>query len=138
LVTVVPDRPGALAGLLRCVAEEGANVLDVTHLREGLDLHIRETVIRMVLQTDGREHGERVLAAVRHNGFQVHVEDSALGGPHPAATAGAFAPTGGCGAGSARSPPSAAPPSCCSGTRGPRCRAPAPSRGPSISPRSPA
>jgi threonine dehydratase len=87
LSTVVPDRPGALAGLLRCVAEEGANVLDVTHLREGLDLHIRETVIRMVLQTDGREHGERVLAAIRHNGFQVHVEDSALGGGHPAATA---------------------------------------------------
>ena len=47
--------------LLRCVAEEGANVLDVTHLREGVDLHIRETVIRMVLQTDGREHGERVM-----------------------------------------------------------------------------
>ncbi len=86
LVTVVPDRPGALAGLLRCVAEEGANVLDVTHLREGLDLHIRETVIRLVLQTDGREHGERVLAAIRNNGFQMHVEDSALGG-HPAATA---------------------------------------------------
>jgi threonine dehydratase len=80
LVTVVPDRPGALAGLLRCVAEEGANVLDVTHLREGLDLHIRETVIRMVLQTDGREHGERVLAAVRQHGFEARVEDSAFGG----------------------------------------------------------
>ncbi len=87
LVSVVPDRPGALAGLLRCVAEEGANVLDVTHLREGLDLHIRETVIRMVLQTDGREHGDAVLAAIRQHGFQVHVEDSALGGGHPAATA---------------------------------------------------
>jgi threonine dehydratase len=87
LVTVVPDRPGALAGLLRCVAEEGANVLDVTHLREGVDLHIRETVIRMVLQTDGREHGEQVMTAIRQNGFQVHAEDSGLGGEHPAATA---------------------------------------------------
>ncbi|MDX6638071.1 MAG: threonine dehydratase [Solirubrobacterales bacterium] len=80
LVTVVPDRPGALAGLLRCVAEEGANVIDVTHLREGLDLHIRETVIRLVLQTDGREHGERVLGAIQEHGFDVHLEDSALGG----------------------------------------------------------
>ena len=87
VVSVVPDRPGALAGLLRCVAEEGANVLDVTHLREGLDLHIRETAVRMVLQTDGREHGDTVLAAIRQHGFHVHVEDSALGGGHPAATA---------------------------------------------------
>ena len=62
-------------------------LVGINLLREGLDLHIRETVIRMVLQTDGREHGERVAAAIRGNGFQVHLEDSALGGGRPAATA---------------------------------------------------
>ncbi len=67
--TVVPDRPGALARLLEEVAEAGANVLDVVHIREGVDLHVRETGIRLVLQTDGREHGDRVLAAVREQGF---------------------------------------------------------------------
>ena len=87
LVTVVPDRPGALAGLLRCVAEEGANVLDVTHLREGIDLHIRETVIRLVLQTDGPEHAARILAAVEAEGFQARVEGSALPGDRPATPA---------------------------------------------------
>jgi threonine dehydratase len=87
LVTVVPDRPGALAGLLRCVAEEGANVLDVTHLREGIDLHIRETVIRLVLQTDGREHASRVLAAVEAEGFQARIEESPLPGGRPTAPA---------------------------------------------------
>jgi threonine dehydratase len=87
LVTVVPDRPGALAALLRCVAEEGANVLDVTHLREGVDIHIRETVIRLVLQTDGREHAASVVAAVESQGFHARVEASALGESQPRASA---------------------------------------------------
>ena len=72
--TVVPDRPGALTGLLRTVAEQGANVIDVAHIREGVDLHVRETAVRLVLQTDGAEHGERVLAAVRAAGFAAERE----------------------------------------------------------------
>ena len=52
--TVVPDRPGALAGLLRVVAEHGGNVVDVEHLRDGLEIHVRETAIKLVLQTRGR------------------------------------------------------------------------------------
>ena len=78
LVTVVPDRPGALAGLLRLVAEEGANVLDVAHLREGVDLHVRETAIRLVLQTDGPEHRDRVIASVTGEGFDARLEQAAL------------------------------------------------------------
>ena len=74
LSTVVPDRPGALARLVGSVAEQGANVLDVVHIREGVDLHVRETGIRLVLQTDGPEHGERILAAVREHGFSVAIE----------------------------------------------------------------
>lgn len=76
IAAVVPDRPGALAGLLRIVAEQGANVLDVTHLREGIDLHVGETAIRLVLQTDGREHRERVAQAVEAEGFSVQAERS--------------------------------------------------------------
>ena len=67
--TVVPDRPGALARLVETVAAEGANVLDVIHIREGVDLHVRETGIRLVLQTDGRGHGERILAWFGGQGF---------------------------------------------------------------------
>jgi threonine dehydratase len=75
--TVVSDQPGALAHLLEEVARTGANVLDVVHIREGVDLHVRETGIRLVLQTDGREHGERVLAAVRAAGFAAVPEERA-------------------------------------------------------------
>jgi threonine dehydratase len=85
LVTVVPDRPGALAGLLRIIAERGANVLDVAHLREGIDLHVRETVIRLVLQTDGPEHRERIVSAVAAEGFDVRVERTALQPQRPGA-----------------------------------------------------
>jgi threonine dehydratase len=69
MATVIPDRPGALAGLLRIVAEQGANVVDVTHIREGVDLHVGETAIRLVLQTKGREHSERITEAVEAEGF---------------------------------------------------------------------
>ena len=69
LFTVVPDRPGALSALLRVVAECGANVVDVEHIREGVELHVRETAIQLVLQTDGAEHSGKVLEAVREHGF---------------------------------------------------------------------
>jgi threonine dehydratase len=74
LWTVVPDRPGALAALLRLVAEQGANVMDVEHIREGVELHVRETAIELVLQTDGPEHSEQILQAVRAEGFSTRLE----------------------------------------------------------------
>ena len=74
LFTVVPDRPGALAALLRVVAERGANVVDVEHIREGMELHVRETAIQLVLQTDGAEHSEQVLEAVREHGFDARLQ----------------------------------------------------------------
>jgi threonine dehydratase len=72
--TVVPDRPGALAALLRIVAEHGANVVDVEHIREGVELHVRETAIELVLQTDGSRHGELILDAIRAEGFAARPE----------------------------------------------------------------
>ena len=74
LATVVPDRPGALAGLLRLVAEHGGNVVDVEHLRDGIELHVRETAIKLVLQTRGADHGREIVEAAREEGFQIAVE----------------------------------------------------------------
>jgi threonine dehydratase len=77
LSTVVPDRPGALAGLLAVVAEHGGNVVDVEHLRDGIDLHVRETAIKLVLQTRGPEASQELLDAARAQGFSVRVERDA-------------------------------------------------------------
>ncbi len=71
LLTRVPDRPGSLARLLSLVGESGANLVDVSHLREGLDLHIRETGVQLVLETRGRDHAEDVIAQVRAAGYGV-------------------------------------------------------------------
>jgi threonine dehydratase len=76
IFTVVPDRPGALAGLLRVVADHGANVVEVTHLREGMDLHLRETAIQLVLQTSGPDHDREIVDAVRAEGFEPRLEES--------------------------------------------------------------
>jgi threonine dehydratase len=77
LSTVVPDRPGALSSLLQVVAGRGANVVDVEHLRDGIDLHVGETAIKLVLQTRGAEHSDEILAAAREEGFTVRVERDA-------------------------------------------------------------
>jgi threonine dehydratase len=70
LATKIPDRPGGLARLLGLVAELGANVIDVEHLRDGMDLHVRETAVQLVLQTRGPDHDERILDAVRAAGYE--------------------------------------------------------------------
>jgi threonine dehydratase len=80
LSVVMPDRPGALAGLLGIVAEREANVIDVEHLREGLDLHVGETAITLVLQTKGPEHSAEVLAAIEAEGFATRTQPG-FGGP---------------------------------------------------------
>jgi threonine dehydratase len=74
LATVVPDRPGSLAALLQIVAEHGGNVVDVEHLREGMDLHLRETAIHLVLQSNGPDHDREILDAVKAEGFSVRIE----------------------------------------------------------------
>jgi threonine dehydratase len=74
LATKIPDRPGGLATLLSIVAKLGANVIDVEHLRDGMDLHMRETAVQVVLQTRGPEHDEEIVEAVRSAGYEPRLE----------------------------------------------------------------
>jgi threonine dehydratase len=73
LLTRVADRPGGLARLLAQVAATGANIVDVSHVREGVDLHVRETAIELVLETRGHEHADSVVAALRDSGYESRV-----------------------------------------------------------------
>ena len=75
LFTRVPDRPGSLAGLLACVAGAGANLVEVEHVREGVDLHVRETAVQLVLETRGREHAQQVLKAIADDGYVARMLD---------------------------------------------------------------
>jgi threonine dehydratase len=73
LLTRVPDRPGNLARLLVQVADTGANIVDVSHVREGLDLHVRETAIELVIETRGHDHADSVAEAMRTAGYEAQV-----------------------------------------------------------------
>jgi len=70
LLTRVSDRPGSLARLLTIIGETGANLLEAQHLREGLDLHVRETGVQLVLETRGADHATAVLDAIAAAGYE--------------------------------------------------------------------
>jgi threonine dehydratase len=67
--TRVSDLPGGLAGLLAAVASAGANLIDVEHVRDGVDLHVRETGIELTVETRGRDHASELLGALRAAGY---------------------------------------------------------------------
>jgi threonine dehydratase len=73
VLTRVADRPGNLAHLLACVADTGANIVDVAHVREGLDLHVRETAVELVLETRGHDHAASVIESLRAAGYEARV-----------------------------------------------------------------
>jgi threonine dehydratase len=69
LFVTISDRPGGLARLLAVFAEAGASVIDIEHVREGVDLHVRETGVHVVLEVRSSEHADAVRAAVLEAGY---------------------------------------------------------------------
>jgi threonine dehydratase len=66
---VIDDRPGGLAAVLGCVATTGANVIEVTHHRAGIDLGLSEVEILLTLETRAADHRDAVIAALRNAGY---------------------------------------------------------------------
>ncbi|GAA4850575.1 threonine ammonia-lyase [Saccharopolyspora rosea] len=67
----LPDRPGALAGLLARLGELEANVLDIEHSRISGALALGEVDVEISLETRGPEHRQRVVAKLESAGFAV-------------------------------------------------------------------
>jgi threonine dehydratase len=67
--TRLDDRPGALLGLLRYLADEGANVLDISHRRVGLDLPVNQVEVELTLETRDPAHAEAIRAELLRGGF---------------------------------------------------------------------
>ena len=53
------------------MADAGANIVEVSHLREGIGLHVRETGVQLTIETRSREHADEVVTAVRGAGYGV-------------------------------------------------------------------
>ncbi len=74
LFTTISDRPGSLARLLEAVGESGANVVDVRHVREAVDLHVAESGLELILETRGREHTAAIVEELRARGYAVELQ----------------------------------------------------------------
>jgi threonine dehydratase len=42
-------------------------------VREGIDLHVRETAVELVLETRGHDHAQSVIGSMREEGYQAQV-----------------------------------------------------------------
>jgi len=65
------DVPGALAGLLTCIAEQKANVLHIHHDRYHEDLPLYVTRVELELETRSKPHIEELLGALEQSGYVV-------------------------------------------------------------------
>lgn len=68
---LIPDRPGQLARIVAAVAAHNANVLSVTHHREGRNIGVLETEAELTLETRDEEHSQALIASLAAEGFAV-------------------------------------------------------------------
>jgi threonine dehydratase len=66
------DRPGQLEGVVRIVAEEGANVVSVYHDRTDPETRLNAVYLRLVLETRDAAHRVRIEEALQRAGFKLH------------------------------------------------------------------
>ena len=68
---LIPDRPGQLARIVGAIAEKRANVIVVSHHREGRNIGVLETEAELTLETRDEEHSQVVIRALVDEGFTV-------------------------------------------------------------------
>jgi len=73
LSVIVPDRPGHLASLAQSIAKEGANILQIEHVRGFGEISIGETEVELILETTGHDHGRKIHQALERAGFHARV-----------------------------------------------------------------
>ncbi|HET6369979.1 MAG TPA: pyridoxal-phosphate dependent enzyme, partial [Nitrospiria bacterium] len=71
LSVVLPDRPGALAGLTKSIGESGANILHIVHDRLSSDLPITQSRVVLSLETRGADHNRNIIASLKSAGHRL-------------------------------------------------------------------
>jgi len=71
LTVMMPDRPGALAGFVGVIAEQGANVMEIHHNRAFLKGPLAEAQVKVTLETRGSEHIAELLTTLGARGWVV-------------------------------------------------------------------
>ncbi|PRX25707.1 threonine ammonia-lyase [Actinoplanes italicus] len=67
------DRPGQLARLLREIAEQRANIVDVNHSRQSPRLSFGEVEVALSVETRGPAHSSALIKALRDAGYRVAI-----------------------------------------------------------------
>lgn len=65
------DRPGELTQMLRVIAGERANIVDVNHSRQSPRLSFGEVEVALSVETRGQEHSSALISALREAGYRV-------------------------------------------------------------------
>lgn len=71
VVARIDDRPGSLARLLGVFAAGGADLIEVQHVREGLELHVRETGIHATFAVRSGEQARSLIDTARAAGYEI-------------------------------------------------------------------
>jgi threonine dehydratase len=71
LSVVIPDRPGQLSRVSQRIGQEGANILQIQHVRGFGEMAVGETEVEMILETTGRDHIHRIIEALWGEGFRI-------------------------------------------------------------------
>ncbi|HSQ11770.1 MAG TPA: threonine ammonia-lyase [Candidatus Deferrimicrobium sp.] len=75
LNVIVTDRPGNLARLTQCIADQGANILQIGQSRGFGRVAIGETEVELVLETTGANHIQQLRYGLNRDGFRLQPEE---------------------------------------------------------------
>jgi threonine dehydratase len=68
---LIPDRPGELARIVGLIAAERANIIAITHHREGRSIGVLETEAELTLETRDEEHSQHLIRSLADAGYTV-------------------------------------------------------------------
>jgi threonine dehydratase len=74
LTVELRDVPGGLSDITRCLADEGANVVEVHHHRTFVNIPLQSVEVEFVIQTRGLDHVTSVIQALKNLGYISRVE----------------------------------------------------------------
>lgn len=70
--TILPDRPGSLAGLLTLLSQLRANVISVNHDRIGKGMSLKDSLVELVIEVEGKAHKEEIVQALTKHEYSIH------------------------------------------------------------------
>lgn len=72
----IDDRPGILGKISTMMGQMGANILDVSHRRQFLDIPAKGAELEIMLETRDARHAEEIVSAIVAQGFVTRVLDA--------------------------------------------------------------